>query len=111
MDLRARRGTSVMAPAAGKVVISTDHYAGGERYGKVVAIEHANGIRTLYAHLDRRLVQAGDAVQPGEQIAVSGATGKVTGPHLHVEAAQNGAPIDPQALPGWRMTPALAQGH
>lgn len=107
VDLGARRGTSVMAPAAGRVVISTDHYAGGERFGKVVAIEHANGIRTLYAHLGSRLVQAGDSVQPGQQIALSGATGKVTGPHLHVEAAQNGASIDPQSLFGT----ALAQGQ
>lgn len=98
IDLRARRGTAVMAPAAGRVALSTDHYAGGARYGKVIVIDHADGTRSLYAHLDGRLVQAGDRVGAGRQIAWSGATGKVTGPHLHFEVSRNGANIDPLAL-------------
>ena len=98
VDLRARRGTAVMAPAAGRVAVSTDQYAGGARYGKVIAIDHPDGSRSLYAHLDARLVQAGDVVQAGQQIALSGATGKVTGPHLHFEVSRDGANIDPLAL-------------
>jgi murein DD-endopeptidase MepM/ murein hydrolase activator NlpD len=98
VDLRARRGTAVMAPAAGTVAISTDRYAGGDRYGKVVAIDHADGTRSLYAHLATRLVQAGDLVRAGQQIALSGATGKVTGPHLHFEVTRDGANVDPLSL-------------
>ena len=82
----------------GRVAVSTDRYVEGERYGKVVVIEHAGGTRTLYAHLDGRLVRAGQFVRAGEQIARSGATGKVTGPHLHFEVSQRGAHVDPQAL-------------
>ena len=98
MDLGARRGTAVLAPAAGRVVVSTDRYAGGARYGKVIVIEHADHTRTLYAHLDGRLVAAGDTVAAGQRIGLSGATGKVTGPHLHVEVSRGGVQIDPQIL-------------
>lgn len=97
-DFGAARGTAVLAPADGKVAISTDRYEGGARYGKVVVIEHAGGTRTLYAHLDQRLVQPGERVRSGQHIALSGATGKVTGPHLHFEVSQQGAHVDPQAL-------------
>jgi len=98
MDFGAARGTAVLAPADGRVAVSTDQYEGGARYGKVVVIEHASGTRTLYAHLDTRLVRAGERVQAGQRIALSGATGKVTGPHLHFEVSRQGAPVDPQAL-------------
>lgn len=97
-DFRASRGTAVFTPANGRVVISTDHYEGGSRYGKVVIIEHDDGTRTLYAHLDDRTVRAGQIVQAGQQIALSGATGKVTGPHLHFEVSRYGMHIDPQAV-------------
>ncbi|MGJ9418092.1 peptidoglycan DD-metalloendopeptidase family protein [Massilia sp. CMS3.1] len=100
MDFGAPRGTAVLAPADGKVAISTDRYDGGLRYGKVVVIEHASGTRTLYAHLDQRMVVAGERVRAGQRIALSGATGKVTGPHLHFEVSRQGAHIDPQALLG-----------
>ena len=97
-DFGAARGTAVLAPADGEVAISTDRYEGGARYGKVLVIEHAGGTRTLYAHLDQRLVRAGERVRAGQHIALSGATGKVTGPHLHFEVSQQGAHVDPQAL-------------
>lgn len=100
MDLGAARGTPVMVPAGGRVAVSTDSYSGGARYGKVVVIDHADGRSSLYAHLDARLVQAGDTVHAGQQIALTGATGKVTGPHLHFEVARHGAPVDPQTLLG-----------
>ncbi|MFC5461777.1 M23/M56 family metallopeptidase [Massilia niabensis] len=105
MDFGAPRGTAVVAPADGRVAVSTDRYDGGARYGKVVVIEHASGTRTLYAHLDGRMVQAGDIVRAGQQIALSGATGKVTGPHLHFEVSRGGAHIDPQAVLGGALAP------
>ncbi len=108
MDLRAARGTAVTAPADGKVVVSTDAYALGAQYGKVVVLEHADGLRTLYAHLDERSVRVGEQVRPGQQIGVSGATGKVTGPHLHFEVQRGGAQVDPRDMLGKALPPMAA---
>lgn len=98
VDFAARTGTQVLAVADGVVAESTDLYAGQEKYGKVVVIEHADGLRSLYAHLDRRSVRPGQSVKAGQPIALSGASGRVTGPHLHLEALRNGRHIDPQTL-------------
>jgi len=80
------------------VAVSTDRCQGGAGYGKVVVIEHDDGMRTLCAHLDGRSVRAGERVRPGQQIAMSGATGKVSGPHMHFEVSRRGAHIDPKAV-------------
>jgi len=100
IDLRARRGTAVLAPADGRVAVSTDAYEGGARYGKVIVIDHGGGMRTLYAHLDSLGVREGDIVWTGQRVAVSGATGKVTGPHLHYEVWRNGVQVDPRGVLG-----------
>ncbi|WP_256082058.1 M23/M56 family metallopeptidase [Massilia sp. YIM B04103] len=98
VDFAARTGSEVRAVAEGVVAESTDLYAGQEKYGKVVVIEHADGLRSLYAHLDSRSVRPGDSVKAGQLIARSGASGRVSGPHLHLEALKNGQHIDPQTL-------------
>ncbi|MES2152766.1 MAG: M56 family metallopeptidase [Pseudomonadota bacterium] len=98
IDFAARSGTPVLATGAGVVVASTDLYEGGAKYGKVIVIEHAGGLRSLYAHLERRSVQVGARVGAGQAIGLSGATGRVTGPHLHLEAFQGEQRIDPQQL-------------
>ncbi|WP_193615671.1 M23/M56 family metallopeptidase [Massilia sp. YMA4] len=98
MDFAARRGSAVLAPAAGVVTVATDRYAGGTRYGKVIVVDHGDGLQTLYAHLDALAVQAGDRVAAGQRIALSGATGKVTGPHLHFEVLRDGGQVDPRTL-------------
>lgn len=103
-DLRAPRGTAVFAAADGRVVVSSDHY--GARYGKVVVIEHADKIRTLYAHLDSRMVRIGENVRAGQQIALSGGTGKVRGPHLHLEVFRQGVHIDPKVVLGDALWPS-----
>ncbi|MBB3120034.1 M23/M56 family metallopeptidase [Pseudoduganella violacea] len=100
VDFAAKTGTEVRAVADGVVAESTDLYAGQEKYGKVVVIEHADGLRSLYAHLDSRSVLPGDSVKAGQLIARSGASGRVSGPHLHLEALKNGQHIDPQTLIG-----------
>lgn len=100
IDFVARTGTPVLATADGVVVESTDLYEGGAKYGKVVEVEHPNQLRSLYTHLDQRLVAVGDPVAIGQQIGTSGATGKVTGAHLHLEAFQFGRRIDPARLIG-----------
>ncbi|MGW8394986.1 peptidoglycan DD-metalloendopeptidase family protein [Pseudoduganella sp. HUAS MS19] len=100
MDFAARIGTPIVAPADGIVVASTSNYMGEAKWGELVAIEHANGLRSLYAHMDKRLVQEGERVAAGQQIGTSGASGKVTGPHLHMEVSRNGRNMDPQSLLG-----------
>jgi len=98
MDFGARVGTAVRAPAAGTVIAATDTYPDGPQYGRVVVIDHGNGWQSLYAHLDSYLVQPGQAVASGELIARVGRSGKVTGPHLHLEVLHDGARVDPQTL-------------
>lgn len=98
LDFAAPRGSAVLAPAAGIVTVATDRYAGGAQYGKVIVVDHGKGVQTLYAHLDTLTVRAGDHVAAGQQIARSGATGKVTGPHLHFEVQHDGDQLDPRSL-------------
>jgi murein DD-endopeptidase MepM/ murein hydrolase activator NlpD len=98
IDFAARTGTPVLASADGKVVSSTDLDAGGAKFGKTILVAHANGLESFYAHLDRRVVAGGDFVKAGQVIGMSGATGKVTGPHLHFEVRQAGHVTDPQSV-------------
>ncbi|MGW7361915.1 peptidoglycan DD-metalloendopeptidase family protein [Streptomyces sp. NPDC054841] len=81
LDLTASSGTPIYAPADGKVVKT----AKGGSYGNETHIEHANGVITLYAHQTTVSVSVGDTVKRGDQIGTVGATGNVTGPHLHWE--------------------------
>jgi murein DD-endopeptidase MepM/ murein hydrolase activator NlpD len=98
IDFVAKTGTPVMAAADGQVVSSTDLDAGGAKYGKTIQIAHANGLRSVYAHLDRRLVAQGDMVKAGQPIGLSGATGKVTGPHLHFEVREGARSMNPESV-------------
>lgn len=98
IDFAAAKGTAVLAVGDGVVVASTDLYAEGEIYGKVVMIEHANGLRSFYAHLERRSVRLGDQVKAGQTIGAAGDSGRATGPHLHLEAFDGARRIDPQQL-------------
>ena len=84
VDLAAPTGTPIRASAAGTVIIArTSGYNGG--YGLYVAIKHANGTQTLYAHMSRVNVAVGQYVDQGEIIGAVGNTGRSTGPHLHFE--------------------------
>lgn len=85
VDIAAPSGTSVVAAASGTVtsVRDTNTWNGG--YGYYLIIDHGAGIQTLYSHLSRIDVEVGDSVAQGEHIALSGRTGRVTGPHLHFE--------------------------
>jgi murein DD-endopeptidase MepM/ murein hydrolase activator NlpD len=82
IDFANAAGTPVLAAAAGKV-ISAGWNDGG--YGNMVIISHAGGLYTLYGHASKVLVSVGQQVQPGQSIALEGATGDATGPHLHFE--------------------------
>lgn len=81
IDIAVPWGTPVHAPMAGRV-----EYTGWQSgYGYTVVLLHDNGLRTLYAHLSRAVVARGQSVATGQEIALAGATGNATGPHLHFE--------------------------
>ncbi len=86
-----RTGVDVFAVAAGVV-----NYAGArEGFGTMVQIDHGNGYETLYAHDKSLLVKVGDVVKKGQLIALSGSSGRSSGPHVHFEVHKNGRVIDP----------------
>jgi murein DD-endopeptidase MepM/ murein hydrolase activator NlpD len=91
IDFRQKTGSEVKATGAGVVIHAGT--AGG--YGMMVEIDHGNGITTRYGHLFKILVKEGDVVDAGDLIALSGSTGRSTGPHLHYEVRRNGSAIDP----------------
>ncbi|WP_143731696.1 M23/M56 family metallopeptidase [Microbulbifer sp. GL-2] len=96
-DFAAVLGTPIVAPADGIIVVSTDHYK-HKNYGKIIVIDHGEGTQTLYSHLDTREVEIGQRVKAGQKIGAVGATGKVTGPHLHFELIEKGERVDPEHL-------------
>lgn len=92
VDFAAKRGSDVVAVAAG-VVTWSGRKSG---YGWVVEVSHADGYSTLYAHNQRNLAQVGDLVQRGQVIALVGSSGRSTGPHLHFEVKKNGRQVNPE---------------
>jgi murein DD-endopeptidase MepM/ murein hydrolase activator NlpD len=91
VDFRGDYGATVRATAAGKVTIAGP--MGG--YGKMVEIDHGNGLSTRYAHLSAIAVQEGQTIESGAVIGAIGSTGRSTSPHLHYETRIDGEPIDP----------------
>lgn len=91
VDLGAGYSTAIKAAKAGKVI--TASVLSG--YGNVIIIDHGGGISTLYAHQSSFAVSLGARVTQGQVIGYVGATGQVTGPHLHWEVRVNGAPVNP----------------
>ena len=92
LDFRAASGDPVRATANGKVVSSG--WAGG--YGRMVEIDHGNGLSTRYGHLSEISVKVGDIIKIGQVIGEVGSTGRSTGPHLHYETRIDGDAVDPQ---------------
>ncbi|HEV7412200.1 MAG TPA: M23 family metallopeptidase [Casimicrobiaceae bacterium] len=91
IDFPADVGTAIDAAASGKVIFADVHPA----YGKMIEIDHGNGLVTRYAHCSALLVNEGDFVMRGQLIAKVGTTGRSTGPHLHFEVRLNGVPQNP----------------
>ena len=91
VDLEVPSGTPVHATADGIVIGAK--WSGA--YGKLVKLDHGNGIETYYAHLSHFLVRPGQTVRRGQVIALSGRTGRVTGPHVHYEVRLRGTPVNP----------------
>ncbi|MGC2997424.1 peptidoglycan DD-metalloendopeptidase family protein [Streptomyces sp. G35A] len=91
LDFPAVTGTKVVAVDSGTVSAVKN----GGPYGKHVTISHGGGLASLYAHLSSMVATAGDGIEKGTKVGAVGATGNVTGPHLHLEARVNGRTVDP----------------
>jgi murein DD-endopeptidase MepM/ murein hydrolase activator NlpD len=91
VDLEAHPGTPVRAAADG--IVAFAEWSG--RYGKLVVVDHGNGMQTYYAHLSQFEVLAGQEIRRGEMIGKSGGTGRTTGPHVHYEVRMGGTPVNP----------------
>ena len=91
VDLSAPAGTQVRAAADGIVVFA--EWSGG--YGRLVKIDHGNGLQTYYGHLSRMEVVTGQEIRRGDIIGASGGSGRATSPHLHYEVRMGGTPVNP----------------
>mgnify|MGYP000095737663 CR=1 FL=1 len=94
LDFAAAPGTEILAANAGRVAIARDMYF----EGGFVVLDHGEAIYTLYMHLSAFLVKEGSMVEKGQPIAKSGASGRVTGPHLHFGVQWQGSYLEPGTL-------------
>lgn len=105
VDLEAAMGTPVHAAGDGIVVRAS--WENG--YGRLVVIDHGNGVQTYYGHLSTFAVVPGEEVRRGDVIARSGASGRVTSPHLHYEVRLGGTPVNPYSY--MVKSAAIASAH
>ena len=103
IDFGCDRGTEVYATGDGIVAEASAGYNGG--YGRQVLLNHGFGYKTRYAHLDKILVEPGQRVTRGQVIALTGNSGRSTGPHLHYEVIRRGVPVNPINYFNRDMTP------
>jgi murein DD-endopeptidase MepM/ murein hydrolase activator NlpD len=92
LDFRGDMGEPIHATAAGTVTVAA--WSGG--YGKMVEIDHGNGLATRYGHLSEIDVAVGDKIRIGQIVGKLGSTGRSTGPHVHYEVRVDGEPVNPQ---------------
>lgn len=91
VDLASRTGNKIKTMAKGKVTRA--EYAGG--YGNLVEVDHGNGFKTKYAHMNKIYVKKGEHLEAGDVVGEVGSTGRSTGPHLHYEVLYRGIQVDP----------------
>ncbi len=92
LDIATSTGTPIKVVANGTVIFAAQKGS----YGKMVKVQHENGVQTWYAHCSKLYVKSGDKVSAGETIAAVGSTGNSTGSHLHLEIRINGTAVNPQ---------------
>ena len=97
IDFRAPIGTPILAAGPGEIIFSGWRGA----YGQAVEIDHGDGLTTIYAHMNKRLVKVGQEVRAGTLIGQVGNTGRSTGPHLHFEMRVKQIPMDPSDFVKW----------
>jgi murein DD-endopeptidase MepM/ murein hydrolase activator NlpD len=93
-DWAAPRGAPVLAANAGRVALVAEHFFPG----RLVVLDHGLGLFTLYFHLDETVVARGERVAARQRVGSVGATGRTTGPHLHLGVVLDGARVDPMSL-------------
>lgn len=93
IDIGADRGTLVHAPAAGMVAFAGTH----AEYGLTVIVDHGQDLRTIYGHLSKLSVAAGQTIARGAELGMTGNSGRSSGPHLHYEILVNGRAVNPRA--------------
>jgi murein DD-endopeptidase MepM/ murein hydrolase activator NlpD len=107
VDIAVGRGGAVRAPAAGEVVDVAEYALAG----RTVVVDHGQGVKTAYFHLDSALVRRGDVVEAGQRLARVGGTGLATGPHLHFGVYVHGRDVDPASwyrMPAWALDPSAS---
>src|SRR5262249_61693566 len=92
IDIGSAEGTPIHAAAAGVVTLATDHFG---NYGRLVVIEHEDGLVSYYGHNMRNLVETGQRIEADEVIALVGHTGNASCSHVHFELRFKGEPVDP----------------
>ena len=95
LDIAGPYGTPVVAAEDGQVIVANNYDSWGDSWGYYVLIYHNGTYTTRYAHLSSVAVSQGQYVTAGTVVGYEGATGNVTGPHLHFEVYQNGTRVDP----------------
>jgi len=95
VDYAGAVGSPVIAPAAGRVALVGTVGQGFRLHGNTIGLDHGQGVTTIYLHLSRILVKEGEMVRAGQVIGAVGATGAVTGPHLHWGFYVQGLSVDP----------------
>jgi murein DD-endopeptidase MepM/ murein hydrolase activator NlpD len=91
IDIDGHGGDEIRAAAAGTVV----HAGTRGKYGRMVLLDHGDGLQTLYAHVGKLMVRIGDRIERSDPIAEVGRSGNATGTHLHFEVHHSGQPVDP----------------
>lgn len=102
LDLGARAGSAVAAPAAGRVALVRECLLAGN----VVVVVHGGGISTAFFHLDKTAVKEGDEVKQGAKLGTVGMSGRTTGAHLHMSVGVGGALVDPASFLRLALRPA-----
>jgi murein DD-endopeptidase MepM/ murein hydrolase activator NlpD len=95
IDLASKKNTPILASQGGTVIYAGREFRG---YGRMIMIESGNGWATLYAHMEKILVQEGEKVSQGQIVGAMGRSGRATGVHLHFEIRKDRGPIDPLPL-------------
>lgn len=96
IDLESRSGTNIYAAKDGRVAEVVRGW--GQGYGNHIVVNHGGGVETLYGHLSKILVGAGETVKAGQLIGIMGSSGWSTGTHLHFKVTKNGVPINPMGV-------------